>query len=121
MNKIDYRTQTTLITGASSGLGAEFARQFAERGSNLVLVARRADRLQVLADELSPKHKVTATVVPFDLGAPAAGQALASGTRRAPSRSSTTTRTDTRMCSPGTASFPAAWATPARTLRPSPV
>ncbi|MEU6230724.1 SDR family oxidoreductase [Streptomyces sp. NPDC047042] len=77
MNKIDYRTQTTLITGASSGLGAEFARQFAERGSNLVLVARRADRLQVLADELSAKHKVTATVVPFDLGAPAAGQALA--------------------------------------------
>ncbi|MET7886642.1 SDR family NAD(P)-dependent oxidoreductase [Streptomyces avermitilis] len=76
MNKIDYRTQTTLITGASAGLGAEFARQFAERGSNLVLVARRADRLQALADELSAKHQVTVTVVPFDLTVPAAGDAL---------------------------------------------
>ncbi|KPI04019.1 short-chain dehydrogenase/reductase SDR [Actinobacteria bacterium OK074] len=77
MNKIDYRTQTTLITGASAGLGAEFARQFAERGSDLVLVARRADRLEALADELSSKYKVTVTAVPFDLTVPAAGEALA--------------------------------------------
>ncbi|MDX3732859.1 SDR family NAD(P)-dependent oxidoreductase [Streptomyces caniscabiei] len=77
MNRIDYRAQTTLITGASAGLGAEFARQFAERGSDLVLVARRADRLQALADELSAKYHITATVVPFDLTAPAAGEALA--------------------------------------------
>ncbi|MER5539593.1 SDR family NAD(P)-dependent oxidoreductase [Streptomyces mirabilis] len=77
MTKIDYRTQTTLITGASSGLGAEFARRLAERGSNLVLVARRADRLEALADELSSKYQITATAVPFDLTVPAAGEALA--------------------------------------------
>lgn len=77
MTGIDYRTQTTLITGASSGLGAEFARRLAERGSNLVLVARRADRLQALADELSAKYRITATAVPFDLTEPGAGEALA--------------------------------------------
>jgi short-subunit dehydrogenase len=76
MNNIDYHHQTIIVTGASSGLGAEFARQLARRGANLVLVARRADRLQNLADELTRAHGVTVTVVARDLGQPDAGRTL---------------------------------------------
>jgi NAD(P)-dependent dehydrogenase (short-subunit alcohol dehydrogenase family) len=46
----------TLITGASAGLGAEMARQLAERGHDLVLTARRVDRLEELAGEILAKH-----------------------------------------------------------------
>lgn len=76
MTKIDYRNQTFIVTGASAGLGAEFARQLAGRGSNLVLVARRADRLQALADELTRAHGVTVTTIARDLGRPDAGRTL---------------------------------------------
>jgi len=76
MTKIDYRKQTTIVTGASSGLGAEFARQLAARGSNLVLVVRRADRLESLAEELTRDHGITVTVIARDLGQPDAGRAL---------------------------------------------
>lgn len=76
MSKIDYHRQTVIVTGASSGLGAEFARQLATRGANLVLVARRADRLENLAAELTRAHGVTVTTVARDLGLPDAGRTL---------------------------------------------
>jgi short-subunit dehydrogenase len=64
------QTPTALVTGASSGLGAEFATQLAERGHNLVLVARSADRLQRHAEQLRAAHGVEVTVIVQDLTAP---------------------------------------------------
>ena len=51
-----------LITGASSGFGEEFARQYAEQGHPLVLVARRLDRLQTLAESLRQQHHIEVIV-----------------------------------------------------------
>jgi uncharacterized protein len=79
---IDYRGSTVLITGASSGLGAEFARQLAARGANLILVARRVDRLDALKATLEREFGVTATVIAADLGAAAAASALAAQVAR---------------------------------------
>lgn len=59
-----------LITGASSGLGAEFARQLAARGFHLVLVARRHDRLESLALDLSKQHTIRTRTVVADLSQP---------------------------------------------------
>ena len=61
---------TALITGASAGLGAEYSRLFAADKHDLVLVARRRDRLEALARELESAHKVKARVVAADLAAP---------------------------------------------------
>lgn len=59
--------KTVLITGASSGIGREFARIFAAHGYNLVLVARGRGKLQELADEFSEQHKVAVKMVAKDL------------------------------------------------------
>src|ERR1041384_1074141 len=61
-----------LITGASSGFGEEFARQYAEQGHALVLVARRLDRLQALAEDLRKQHHIEVVVEQVDLSEVAA-------------------------------------------------
>ncbi|MFY1671011.1 SDR family NAD(P)-dependent oxidoreductase [Plantactinospora sp. WMMB334] len=77
---IAYHTQTVLITGASSGIGRSFAAALAARGADLVLVARRADRLESLAAELRDRHSVVAHPIPFDLSTPSAGAKLRDAT-----------------------------------------
>ncbi|HYQ64474.1 SDR family NAD(P)-dependent oxidoreductase [Actinophytocola sp.] len=73
---VDYRSQTVLLTGASSGIGAALTAALAARGANLVLVARRAERLASLAEDLRRTHGVRVEAIPFDLTSPAAGNEL---------------------------------------------
>src|SRR4029453_4979776 len=61
-----------LITGASSGFGEEFARQYAGQGHSLVLVARRLERLQALVEALRQQYRVDVVVEQADLSAVAA-------------------------------------------------
>lgn len=65
-------SSTCLITGASAGIGAEIARELAERGHGVTLVARRKDRLDALAEELAARHGIKADTVACDLSSAAA-------------------------------------------------
>ena len=62
--------QAALITGASAGLGAEFARQLAAQGRNLVLVARRREPMEALADELRGSHGIEVEILASDMTDP---------------------------------------------------
>ncbi len=62
-----YKNKTALITGASTGIGARFARELAARGMNLILAARSLDKLNALADELKLQHKIHVEVLGIDL------------------------------------------------------
>lgn len=76
MHATTMGVKTALITGASAGLGAEFARQLAAGKYNLVLVARRRERLEQLASELSQEFGIECHVLAADLSQAAAPQAL---------------------------------------------
>lgn len=65
-----------LVTGASDGIGVEFAKLLAARGWNLVLVARRQAKLQEVADRMTADHGVDCRVVPCDLAVPGAAREL---------------------------------------------
>ncbi len=67
MDAINYRNQWALITGASAGIGESFAYKLAEKGSNLILVARREEKLLNLAKDLKNKYPIEVDVIVSDL------------------------------------------------------
>lgn len=77
MSFADVYGPRALVTGASSGIGEVYARQLAERGLDLFLVARRVDRLQALAATLKAEHGISVEIMQADLSE--RGQVLAVG------------------------------------------
>jgi short-subunit dehydrogenase len=77
-----YTGKMALITGASSGIGAAFARTLAAQGAHLILVARSQDKLRDLATTLASQHDIRAEVLAVDLSRPAAGQQLFAATQQ---------------------------------------
>ena len=79
---MELNGQWALVTGASGGLGTEFAALLAERGVNLVLAARSAERLDVLAADLRSRYDVEVLTEQSDLSAEGAAEALVGQIRR---------------------------------------
>src|SRR5678809_537024 len=73
---------TTLITGASTGIGAAFARRLAARGRNVLLVARSEDKLIALCNELGRLTSIRAQYLALDLQQPDAGEQLFEETKK---------------------------------------
>ena len=73
---MDLKNKLALITGASVGIGAEFSKQLAAQGCNLILVARSADALNRLADNLRTTFNIDVTVLTQDLSQPGAGETI---------------------------------------------
>lgn len=67
-----YRGRWALVTGASAGIGAAFARALAAKGANVAITARRRDRLEALASELQRDHAVETRAIAADLAKPGA-------------------------------------------------
>lgn len=67
---------TVLITGASSGIGYEFARLFASHGNSLILVARTSAKLEEMKQDLEKRHSIQVVVLPIDLSLPDAAQRI---------------------------------------------
>jgi short-subunit dehydrogenase len=74
---MDLKGRTAFITGASAGIGKAFTLDLAARGADLIVTARRADRLHELAREIERSHGVRVTALPDDLADPAAPSRLA--------------------------------------------
>lgn len=75
-------SNTALVTGASSGMGVEFARYHASKGGDLIITARREAELNKLKSELESKHGVKVHVVALDLGAEGGAKALYEAVQR---------------------------------------
>ncbi len=79
----DLSGKTALVTGASSGLGVDFARQLADMGCDLILVARRVEKLEALKGEIEAAYAVRVDLFPQDLTDPQAVETLFENVKKA--------------------------------------